>query len=72
MGCQSIKISNVVLHVVLLCISESPTRYQFKNKLRTIQPKNSGKIENSQSEPQFDWFLYKGNSVDVATVWEVL
>ena len=31
----------------------------IKNKLRTIQPQNLGKIKNSQSEPQCYWFLHK-------------
>ena len=34
-----------------------PIRYQFKNKLRAIQPQNLGKIKKSQPEPQFHWFL---------------
>ena len=43
LGPRSIKTSNVDWYIVFLCISELPTPYQFKNKLRTIQPRHFGK-----------------------------
>ena len=58
-GSQSINASNVALYIVLLCISELPTPYQFKNKIRTVEPQNFGKIKNSQLESQFYWFLQR-------------